>query len=133
MGGNLDFSSAVQAAVNFCGPGDLLAFATPEDREKYAFPFGFINQLVGGSVDENRELVRQASPVAHVSGKEPPFLLVYGDADPWMPPWMGEILLKALLGAGVEAEMHVVPGGGHIFWGAEVDQKVLAFLNRHVR
>ena len=84
-------------------------------------------------MDENRELVRQASPVAHVSGKEPPFLLVYGDADPWMPPWMGEILLKALLGAGVEAEMHVVPGGGHIFWGAEVDQKVLAFLNRHVR
>jgi acetyl esterase/lipase len=107
--------------------------ATPERRQQFAFTLQFFYNLVGGSLEEHRNLAMQASPLSHVSGNEPPFLIVTGDADNLMPPEQSEALVEALRRAGSDVTYHLVPGGGHIFWGAGIDQLVLAFFNRHLK
>jgi len=72
-----------------------------------------VTQLLGGPPAENKEKARLASPVAHVSKDDPPFLIVHGDKDPVVPLRQSEVLAAALKKAGVPATLHVVPGAGH--------------------
>jgi dipeptidyl aminopeptidase/acylaminoacyl peptidase len=37
--------------------------------------------LLGGRIEERKDLARRASPITYVSNDDPPFLLVHGDAD----------------------------------------------------
>ena len=55
----------------------------------------------------------EASPIAHVSSDDPPFLLIHGDADETVPFQQGELMTEALREAGVEVKLLRIPGGGH--------------------
>jgi len=133
VGGNLEFSSRVQAVCDCCGPTDLFQLDTPERREAYALALGCYYALVGGPLAEHRELATLASATAHVRGGEPPFLLVHGEADNLLPLMQSEALYEALRNAGDDAMLHVAPGGGHIFWGEDVDRTVNAFFDKHLK
>lgn len=55
----------------------------------------------------------QASPAAHVSPDDAPFLLIHGDADD-RAPYERSVEFQAMLEqVGVEAELMRIPGGGH--------------------
>ncbi len=73
---------------------------------------------------------RQASPIAHVSPDDPPFLLAHGTADERVPFSQSERFLERLTADGVGGELLAVPGGGHgaSFPGAEDPPDYLAAM-----
>jgi acetyl esterase/lipase len=72
------------------------------------------------------ELARQISPALLVVRKQPPFLIIHGDADPLVPLHQSEILIEALKKAGGQAELIVKPGGGHPWLTIHEEVEVMA-------
>lgn len=133
VGGNLEYSSRVQAVCDFFGPADLLAVLEPGAWPSHASPTSAESLLLGGPVAERVDLARLASPVTHVSTDDPPFLIVHGDQDRVVPLDQSERLHRALTAAGVESTLHVVKGAGHGFRDPGVDALVGEFFDRHLR
>jgi acetyl esterase/lipase len=74
--------------------------------------------LLGGPIGQNLDLARAASPVAHVHGGAPPFLLQHGEGDTWVPHDQSVRLADALRAVGAPVEFESVPGADHFFGGA---------------
>ncbi len=130
----LTTSSRVAAVVDLFGPTDLSPLADPAYRDLY-------RDVFGSAVESDADLW-QFSPLAHVSGDAPPFLIIHGDADPVVFLHHSERFYQALLEAGVPVELVVVQGGGHstdLFRaGASpnletITAVLLAFLQDHLK
>lgn len=67
-------SSRVQCVVPFCGPANFLA---PKRFEGGRSPSA-VDLLLGGTIEDKRDLAKQASPLTYVSRDDPPFLVVHG-------------------------------------------------------
>jgi acetyl esterase/lipase len=88
---------------------------------------------------EGPEVAESASPLRHVTGKEPPFLILYADQDFPGCDRMSEAMGKALKAAKVEAECVSIPDRGHIsimvrLATSETDpasQAILGFVAKH--
>ncbi|MCX7750582.1 MAG: alpha/beta hydrolase [Candidatus Bipolaricaulota bacterium] len=136
VGEHLDQESRVQAVCDFFGPADLLALLEPG---AWSAPTALsaVSLLLGGPVAERVELARLASPVAHVSPDDPPFLIVHGDRDATVPLDQSERLHRALTASGVSSTLHVVRGAGHgipeLRRDPAVDPLIRAFFDRHLR
>jgi acetyl esterase/lipase len=87
--------------------------------------------LLGGPIGQNLDRARAASPVAHVHGGAPPFLLQHGKEDTWVPHDQSVRLADALRAAGAPVELESVPGADHFFGGA-TDAEVEAIFGRAV-
>jgi acetyl esterase/lipase len=74
-----------------------------------------ICDVMGGTEAERPDLYRQASPIDRLCGKEPPFLMVVGDADDLTPVARHEAMRDAVIAQGGSAELVVLPGVGHGF------------------
>lgn len=75
--------------------------------------------------------VQRANPVAHVTGTEPPFLLLHGDRDGLVSPGQSRLLHEALTAAGADSTRLVVSGAGHYgpeWSSATVLDRIVAFL-----
>jgi acetyl esterase/lipase len=130
-GGHAEFSSRVQAVVDWFGPTDFLKMGKNRiDHDAAGSPESL---LVGGPIRENPEKVAAANPVTYVSKDDPPFLIMHGDRDDLVPIGQSELLHAALGRSGVASTLHVVKGAGHGFGGPELDSKVDEFLDRHLR
>jgi acetyl esterase/lipase len=92
--------------------------------------------LLGGPIGRHLDRARAASPVAHVHGGAPPFLLQHGEEDTWVPHEQSVRLADALRAVGGSVELETVPGADHFFGGApdaEVEaifQRALGFIVR---
>jgi dipeptidyl aminopeptidase/acylaminoacyl peptidase len=87
--------------------------------------------LIDGTESEHPQTYRDASPLHRVTGEEPPFLFVHGDADTTVPIEQSEAMTRRLAEASVRAEFQVLPGVGHGFgYGTttEPQRKSLAFV-----
>lgn len=62
----------------------------------------------------DEKVAREASPLTHVNGKQPPFLLIYADKDYETLDKMAEDMCAALLKAKVESNLIKVPDRDHI-------------------
>lgn len=130
-GGSAEFSSRVQAVVDWFGPTDFLKMGKNKiDHDSATSPESL---LVGGPIQESKEKVAAANPVTYVTKDDPPFLIMHGDKDDLVPLSQSELLHQALEKAGVESTLHVVKGAGHGFGGREIDARVDAFLDRHLK
>jgi len=101
--------------------------------------------MVGGGARMQRvfgdgpEAAESASPLKHVTGKEPPFLILYADEDFPGCDKMSEALCTALKTAKVEAECVSIKDRGHVsimvrLATSESDpatQAILAFVAKH--
>lgn len=124
-------SSRVQAVCDIFGPTDFLRFE-PMNRD----PKSLLAQLLGGTVEEKKELYRLASPVTHVSKDDPPFLILHGTADKLVPVSQSEILEQALKQAGVEVTLVKIEGAGHggpQFNTPEIRKTMADFFDKHLR
>jgi acetyl esterase/lipase len=98
--GSPGYSSQVQAVMAICAPSDFL---TPGGELLNDAPLPHpVTQLFGGTVQEQEEMMRLASPLTHVRSDAPPFLIVHGTRDETVPFEQGQRLSEALQAAGVE-------------------------------
>ncbi|TDQ53895.1 prolyl oligopeptidase family protein [Actinomycetospora succinea] len=132
----------VRAVVDWYGPADLTTFvddaaaggisavepAAPDSREAL---------LLGATAAADPERARSASPVAHVHGGAPPFLLRHGTADRLVPTRQSERLAAALESAGADVRLDLVPGADHLWRGDPEAARTafddaVAFLRPHL-
>ena len=96
---------------------------------------GFFNDaarsMLGGTYEQNPELFRQATPLDRITGREPPFLFLHGDADESVPLNHSTEMHRRLLEAGAISRLVVMPGAPHGFgYGVETAHQRTAL--RHV-
>jgi len=134
VGGNLAYSSRVQAVCDFFGPTDFLQMDAHSTNHKLIHDAADSpeSQLIGGPIQKNPEKVARANPITYVTPDDPPFLIVHGDQDPLVPYNQSELLHAALDQAGVPTELHKVVRGGHgrggEFGSPELQQRVANFF-----
>jgi acetyl esterase/lipase len=136
VGGNLDQTSDLVAAVSYFGASNLTTILAQST------PFGLnirvpgLTALFGGPPEERSELAALASPVLHVDASDPPLLLLHGDQDPQMPINQSHELHGAYEALGLDVHFEVIHGakhGGAAFFDEEHSTLVLAFLDRNLR
>jgi acetyl esterase/lipase len=110
-------SSAVAAVAAWYAPSDVAAVATDTGADP-ADPGTREAQLLGAPAPAVPDVAAQASPLTHVSPAAPPFLLLHGRADRFVPCVQSERLAAALRSAGVPAELHLLDGADHMWLGA---------------
>jgi acetyl esterase/lipase len=71
------------------------------------------------------EMLREMSPVTHVTADDPPSVLVHGDQDKGVPVQQSRQLLDRLTEAKVPARLVVREGKGHAWPGWEADSSLL--------
>ena len=136
--GNLDQSSRVSAVVDFFGPTDFLQMekaALPGEMQ-HDSPDSPESLVIGGPIQQNREKVARANPIAYVTRECPPFLILHGDRDPLVPYNQSELLFEALKKAGVDVSFYKVVSAGHggpQFQTPVTKAMVLAFLDQHLK
>jgi acetyl esterase/lipase len=110
----------VVGAVAWYAPSDLTTMAEqarPDAVARASDPDSREARLLGVAVEDAGELAVAASPVAHVHAGAPPFLLVHGDADRFVPVGQSRQLHDALTGAGAQSRLELVPGADHMWRG----------------
>lgn len=151
VGGNLGFSSRVQAAIDYFGPTDLIqmqpdVLTPPGSVVDHDEPSSGESQLIGwslpgqgmGDIRANLtnpaapypmlvELATWASPITWVDAGDPPLFMGHGTNDPVVPVRQSSRLSAALFAAGVEHDFRAVPLAGHFLSGA-ISDAALAFL-----
>lgn len=88
-------------------------------------------KLMGSAESEAADQYRQASPLHRVTGDEPPYLFIHGDADETVPLSHSQEMSRQLTEAGVRSEVAVLPGVGHGFgYGVPTDaqKKAIALM-----
>jgi acetyl esterase/lipase len=137
--GNNNVSSRVQAVVDWFGPTDFTLMAQqsgPRSMLQHDTPNSPESRLVGGPVEEKRDVAKTANPLTYVDKNDPPFLIMHGDNDQLVPLGQSVILAKALIDAGVEVTMKTIPGAGHEgpqFRNAESQRLIEEFLSRELK
>jgi len=109
LGGHTNTSSRVQAVLIMAASTDFL-LKTACDPNTVTTPE---ENLIGGPLDENVELVGLANPVTYVDSEDPPFRIFHGAEDPVVPHCESAALYAALKLARVPVEYTLVSGAGH--------------------
>ncbi len=107
-GGNLGFSSRVQAVANFFSVSDFNLLPRAG--------VGALTREYLSASGAGLEAVKdRASPITYVSSDDAPFLHLHGDQDRLVDLAQSEALHRRLVAAGVESELIVVKNAGHSF------------------
>jgi dipeptidyl aminopeptidase/acylaminoacyl peptidase len=121
------------------GPTDLIIIgqqAGPDSMIQHDAADSPESRLVGGPIQEKRDLAQTANPLTYIDQKDPPFLILHGDKDPLVPLGQSVVLAKALIDAGVEVTMKTMHGAGHggpEFYHAESKRMIEEFLKRSLK
>ena len=129
-------SSAVSAVAAWYAPSDLAAVATDTGADP-ADPDTRESRLLGAPAPSVPELAAQASPISHVSPGAPPFLLLHGVADRFVPCVQSERMQAALRSAGADVELELYEGADHMWLGsadaaADALDRTIDFLRRQL-
>ena len=140
-GGHAEFSSKVQAVVNYYGPTDFIHYpssASGDDILKNSLGKdgkGVIADLLGTS-DPMAAVTKGASPITYVAKTSPPVLTMHGTADPLVPAEQAMALHTALEKAGAVHRLELFSGAGH-GWGGKTAEKSsqirLEFLEKNLK
>ncbi len=133
VGDHLDQSSDVQAVVSLYGASNLQSILGQSTEFGLRMRVPALELLLGARPEAVPELAKLASPIAHLDKKDPPLLLIHGDADPQMPPAQSTELASACEPLGLDVKLVVIPGakhGGPVFYDEERTTLVAAFFKR---
>lgn len=133
VGEYLEHSSAVQGVIDEFGPTDFMKM--DEQRLPEGMRHGGANtpegRLVGGEIEEKKDLIAKANPITYVTPDDPPFVIIHGERDPLVPYLQSVILAEALEKAGVDHQLYIVEGAGHGgYRDPKVDELRSKFLGR---
>jgi len=115
LGQYTNFSSSVDAVVDWFGPTDLSVISSCINGDGFDHdgPSSPGSALIGAPLLQNPDKVALLNPITYVDPTDPPFLMFHGDADKVVPYCQSELLYNALQNEGVESQYVFVPGGGH--------------------
>ncbi len=135
-------SSRVQAAGCFFSPTDLTNFGDSSEnivdlmRQRGAavdpaFQFYDVDEKTGARTvvsdpDHVLRLLREMSPVTHVTADDPPTMLIHGDADKAVPLQQSQRLIDRLKTTNVPSRLVVREGMAHAWPGWEADTELIA-------
>jgi dipeptidyl aminopeptidase/acylaminoacyl peptidase len=137
FGGYLTLRSITQqpelfaAAVDFYGLSDLVRFYQDSSSMR-----PILNELLGGTPEQNREAYQAASPINFVDRIKTPLLILHGTADDAAPYNQSVELVRALKRAHKNCEFISYRFAGHGFSGKdEIDanQQAMRFLLAHLK
>ena len=120
-------SAKLQAVFARAAPTDLTQFDGAVSSASLGSFLGMrLHQRDAATTAEYRRYW-QASPAAHVSPDDPPFLLLHGTADDRVPYARSPEFVARLRADGVDADLITVPDGGH---GAAIPaDRLVAFFD----
>ncbi|MBQ8995686.1 MAG: alpha/beta hydrolase [Oscillospiraceae bacterium] len=113
-GGWLDQSSAIQAAVPWYAPYDMVASVQQAGGNE------LFQLLFGGTIEEKKDLIWAASPMKYAGDPLPPMLLMHGDMDRLVPTKQTLDFYLAARERGNPVELCIVPGQGHGFFDGDI-------------
>lgn len=129
IGGNTEYSSKVDAVVDWFGPVDMRRMSNCETTNDAKSPEA---ALIGGDPKLNPAMVDLISPLTYVAQCTtlPRFLVIHGDADDVVPYCQGKFFSEELDKKGVLEEFITVPGGKHgqITFNEETFKKMTDFF-----
>jgi acetyl esterase/lipase len=131
MGGTPQFNGDADAK-----PGDSRIQAAACMAGVFEFPpidIAIFREFLGASPKDNPDVYKQASPLHHVSKDTAPVLILHGDQDNLVPLIGSQRFADALTKAGVENQLVVLKGVGHIYQmghGEEVRQEMVKFFDK---
>ena len=141
-----EVSSDVQAVVSIYGISDLTTIGEGIGNENVHASAAVTEALLlngpafkdfaGASVNADPQKAKAASPIGHVDGTEPPFLLMHGSGDKVVSPLQSKKMFEALQNNKVEAEYVLVCGAGHgdlPWYQPSVISRVVNFFDRHLK
>jgi acetyl esterase/lipase len=130
-GPNREFSSQVQAVINYYGPTDFTQSYSKSVDAAEVLPL-----WLGGHLDTNRKFHQKASPIHWVNPNAAPTLSLHGTKDTYVAYEHSVALTTRLLDAGVDAELETLSGAGHGFKGPDAGRAEaagFAFLDRYLK
>lgn len=74
---------------------------------------------ISGLTPETSKIIREASPITYVQKDIPPYLLVHGSKDLYVPYEQSVLMCRAMKAAGAHCEILTVEGGGHGGWDTD--------------
>ena len=141
-----EVSPDVQAVVSIYGISDLTTIGEGIGNENVHASAAVTEALLlngpafkdfaGASVNADPQKAKAASPIGHVDGTEPPFLLMHGSGDKVVSPLQSKKMFEALQNKKVEAEYVLVRGAEHgdlPWYQPGVISRVVNFFDRHLK
>lgn len=141
-----EVSSDVQAVVSIYGISDLTTIGEGIGNENVHASAAVTEALLlngpafkdfaGASVNADPQKAKAASPIGHVDGTEPPFLLMHGSGDKVVSPLQSKKMFEALQNKKAEAEYVLVRGAEHgdlPWYQPGVISRVVNFFDRHLK
>ena len=111
VGGNLAYSSSVNAACDWSGPVDLnyMSCGAAEDTWNHAPE----EAVMGFSFKGNEERFKALNATTYIDPADPPVVIFHGTEDNVVPNCQGSHFFELLDKAGIRTELYLVEGGGH--------------------
>jgi acetyl esterase/lipase len=113
LGKFLNFSSHVDAVVDFYGPTDFLMMDICGSKMVHDDINSPESRLIGGQIQKNKDKAKAANPVTYISKNTPPFLIIHGMNDLTVPYCQSKILHNILKEKGIKSELITIIDGGH--------------------
>lgn len=149
VGGNTQFSSRVQAVVDWYGVIDFLqqdALLTQNGcpNPNHNSPNSPESRLMGCAIQTCPEAVQTANPMTYVTPDDPPFFIEHGTADCTSAPGQSQIFQTLFQSVGHDSSFISLQGEGHggpqfltesnlalidAFWNAKLRQPVNPLIN----
>jgi dipeptidyl aminopeptidase/acylaminoacyl peptidase len=129
-GGYQEFSSKVQAVVNYFGPTELTLSDWDPQHDHLLVDF------LGGKLHEQRPRYRQASPTTYLDERDAPVITFHGTHDTIVPYGQAILLDRLLRQRKIPTHLEVMVGANHGWLGLELlrTQKLaIDFLDRHLK
>ncbi|MBL9130428.1 MAG: alpha/beta hydrolase [Verrucomicrobiaceae bacterium] len=136
IGEHLDQSSDIACIVSLYGASNLQSILSQSTEFGLKMRVPALQLLLGDVPDQVPDLAKLASPVAHLDAKDPPLLLIHGDADPQMPPQQSQEFAKAYEVKKRPVTLIMLPGskhGGAEFYDETRLKTMAAFLTKHLQ
>ncbi len=133
QGNFLEFSSRVQAVVDWFGPTDFSRMDDVPGQMVHLADDSPESALIGASVRDNPEKVARANPITYVNRYNPPFQILHGKDDLLVLPNQAVLLNEAFLGVGLKPDFALLDSTGH--GGREWNNfipRAREFLDRHL-
>ena len=131
VGGNLKFSSSVDAACDWSGPVDLNYMSCGAEDDTWNH--GPEEAVMGFPFKGNEEAFKFLNATTYIGPDDPPVCIFHGTADNVVPSCQAPHFYGLLIDARVDdSELHLVEGGGHgmNMYTEETLSAMVAFLNR---